>query len=82
MTEAMAIDSTEVRQPLDAEKSPPLGNGTEAIPMEPPWWSGAVVDSISGFSAMLAFILGGIILLRKWQRRRRPLHELDNGPVP
>ena len=39
--------------------------------MEAPWWSGVVMDSISGFSAMLVFILGGILLLRRWNKKRR-----------
>jgi hypothetical protein len=37
--------------------------------MDAPWWSGVVVDSVSGFSALLVFILGGLLLLRKWQKK-------------
>jgi len=40
------------------------------IPGQPPWWSGVVVDSVLGFSAMLVFVLGGVIVLRKWIRQR------------
>jgi len=29
------------------------------------------MDSISGFSAMLVFILGGILLLRRWNKKRK-----------
>lgn len=40
------------------------------VVIESPWWSGAVVDSALGFSAILVFVLGGVLLLRKWIRQR------------
>lgn len=43
--------------------------------MDAPWWSGVVMDSLSGFSASLVFILGGILLLRRWSKKRRAAKE-------
>jgi len=41
------------------------------IPTESQWWSGVVVDSALGFSAVLVFILAGILYLRKRYGRAR-----------
>jgi hypothetical protein len=58
---------------METENSPPqqLKGATLRTTMDAPWWSGVVVDSVSGFSTLLVFILGGVLLLRKWQRKRR-----------
>ncbi len=57
---------------MEVEKrSPQQIVGPPRVSTEAPWWSGVVMDSISGFSAMLVFILGGILLLRRWNKKRR-----------
>lgn len=35
------------------------------VPTESQWWTGVVVDSALGFSAVLVFVLAGILYLRK-----------------
>lgn len=50
---------------MAAEEGPAAGKALQEISTEPPWWSGVVVDSISGFSATLVFVLGGVLFLRK-----------------
>jgi hypothetical protein len=41
------------------------------IPTESQWWTGVVVDSALGFSAVLVFVLAGILYLRRRYGRDR-----------
>lgn len=50
---------------MAAEEGPAAGKALKEIPTESQWWSGVVVDSISGFSATLVFVLAGALYLRK-----------------
>ncbi|TAJ80204.1 hypothetical protein EPO44_18735 [bacterium] len=55
---------------MAAEQGPAAGKGMQEVPTEPPWWSGVVLDSVLGFSAMLVFVLAGVLYLRKRIGRR------------
>ncbi|TAK03443.1 hypothetical protein EPO44_07295 [bacterium] len=53
-----------------AEQKPAVGKTLQEVPTNAPWWSGVVVDSISGFSATLVFVLAGVLYLRKRMSQR------------
>ncbi len=55
---------------MAAEEGPAAGKAVQEVSTKPPWWSGVVLDSILGFSATLVFVLGGILMLRRWRRQR------------
>jgi len=50
---------------MAAEEGPAAGKAVQEVSTKPPWWSGVVLDSVLGFSAMLVFALAGVLYLRK-----------------
>ncbi|MBI2987805.1 MAG: hypothetical protein HYY45_13660 [Deltaproteobacteria bacterium] len=58
---------------IAADQRPTTGQTLKEVPAESRWWTGVVVDSIMGFSATLVFVLGGVLMLRKWVKQRGPL---------
>ena len=50
---------------MAAEKGPAAGKAIKEALTDAPWWSGVIVDSVLGFSAMLVFVLAGVLFIRK-----------------